>query len=152
MAEQELKETTEVVKSRPKVITTTTKISEKKPEIRTEPPQRVFEKKKTIFRAYQIIWYILAIIETLLIFRFVLKALGANPFSGFTNLIYALSDPLALPFSGILRTIVVGTSVFEWSTIIAIIVYALIAWGIVYLLQIIKPVTPDEVEEKVDNP
>lgn len=150
-SEQEINGESDVVESRPKVITTTKQISEK-PAIRTERPQRVFEKKKTIFRTYQIVWYILGVIETLLIFRFLLKALGANPFSGFTFFIYSLSDPFALPFNGILGTTVIGALVFEWSTIIAIIVYALIAWGIVYLLQIVKPVTPDEVEEKVDNP
>jgi hypothetical protein len=122
------------------------------PPIRTEHPQRVFEKKKAIFRTYQVIWYILAVIEVLLGFRVVLKAFGANPFSGFTSLIYGLSEPLALPFNGILRTSVSGNSVFEWSTIIAAAVYALIAYGIAYLLQMVKPVTPSEVTENVDNP
>lgn len=133
---------TEVVKTR-KVVN---------PPIRTEHPQRVFEKKKAIFRTYQVVWYILAVIEVLLAFRMVLKAFGANPFSGFTMLIYGLSDPLAIPFSGILQTSIYGNSIYEWSTFIAAIVYALIAYGIVYLLQIMKPVTPSEVTENVDNP
>jgi hypothetical protein len=136
--------------SQPTQVVKTSKVVN--PPIRTEHPQRVFEKKKAIFRTYQVIWYILAVIEILLAFRVFLKAFGANPFSGFTNLIYALSDPLALPFSGILRTSVSGNSVFEWSTMIAAAVYALIAYGIVYLLQMIKPVTPSEVTENVDNP
>jgi uncharacterized protein YggT (Ycf19 family) len=122
------------------------------PNVQTEHPQRVFEKKKAIFRTYQVIWYILAVIEILLAFRVALKAFAANPYSGFTNLVYSMSEPLAYPFSGILRTSVFGNSVFEWSTIIAAAVYALIAYGIVYLLQIMKPVTPTEVTENVDNP
>ena len=121
-------------------------------EVKTEPPQRVYKKKKAIFRSYQVIWYILAVIEILLGFRFVLKAFAANPFSGFTNLVYTVSNPLASPFSDILAPTVYGNSVFEWSTLIAAAVYAIIAYGIVYLLQIGKPVTPQEVSEEVDNP
>ncbi len=116
-----------------------------------EHPQKVYAQKKAIFRAYQIIWYVLGVIEVLLIFRFVLKALGANPFSGFTNLIYTLSNPLALPFSGILTTPVVSGSVFEWSTLIAAVVYAILAYGLVQLFQLIKPTNPTEVQQKVDT-
>ena len=136
--------------SNPKQVLKTTKVIA--PDVKTETPQKVFEKKKAIFRTYQVVWYILAVIEILLGFRVILKALGANPLSGFTDLVYALSDPLALPFSGILKVTVSGNSVFEWSTFIAAIVYALIAYGIVYLIQIVKPVTPHEVDQEVDNP
>lgn len=132
------------------VVKTTTKVTP--PLVKTEHPQRVYEKKKVIFRTYQIIWYILAIIEVLLGFRMTLKALGANPLSGFTSLIYAVTDPLALPFQGIFRITFTGTSVLEWSTLIAAFVYALIAYGLVYLMQLMKPVTPHEVENTVDNP
>ena len=132
-----------------------TTVSTSRPEekqVKTEHPQRVFEKKKAIFRTYQVVWYILAVVEVLLAFRVALKALGANPLSGFTSLVYAASNPFALPFSGILQVSVYGASVIEWSTLIAALVYAIIAYGLVYLMQIVKPVMPDEVEQKVDNP
>ncbi|MDP2692843.1 MAG: YggT family protein [bacterium] len=118
------------------------------PQARGEAPQKVYDKKKTILRFNQIIWYILCLIEVLLVFRIALKALGANSFSGFTSLIYAISDPLALPFRGILTTNVTAGSVFEWSTIIAGIVYLCIAWGLVYLLDLIYPITPKDVESQ----
>jgi hypothetical protein len=116
-----------------------------------EHPQKTYEKKKVIFRAYQVIWYILGVIEVLLLFRIILKALGANPFSGFANLIYTLSNPLALPFRGIFQSGVVEGSIFEWSTVIAGVVYAIIALGIVQLFQLIKPTNPHEVEQKVNS-
>lgn len=123
------------------------------PPVQTEPPQQTYQKKKFIFRTYQVIWYILGVIEVLLIFRLLLKILGANPVSGFVNFIYGLSDPFALPFSGILRTTVSPSygSVLEWSTIIAMIVYLVIAFGLVQLLQLIKPTNPEEVEQTVDT-
>lgn len=130
------------------VIRTTKQVS---PSIRSEPPQKVFEKKKTIFRFYQVIWYGLGIVETLLLFRFVLKAFGANPFSGFASFIYAVTEPLALPFQGIFPTPGSGIYVVEWSTIIAMVVYALFAYGIIEIFQFVKPVSQEEVEQTVDE-
>lgn len=126
------------------VVKKTTKQVE--PQVRGEAPQKVYEKKKTILRINQIIWYILSFIEVLLVFRFVLKVLGANQFTGFTSLIYTITAPLALPFSGVVGTSATGSSVLEWSTIIAGIVYLCVAWGLVYLLEIIYPITPRDIE------
>lgn len=126
------------------VVRKTTKQTE--PQVQGEAPQKVYEKKKTIFRFNQIIWYILGLIEILLIFRVILKALGANQYAGFTSLIYSVTAPLALPFSGILRIYTTGTSTIEWSTVIACVVYLCIAWGLVYLLDLIYPITPKDVE------
>jgi hypothetical protein len=131
------------------VTKTTTTVT---PVIPAELPLKTYQKKKVIFRAYQIIWYVLGVIEVLLAFRIILKALGANPASGFTNLIYSLSDPLSLPFSGILRVTVAQGSVFEWSTLIAGVVYFIVAYGLVQLMQLVKPTNPVEVEQNVDNP
>lgn len=122
---------------------TTTQVE---PQAKGEAPQKVYEKKKTIFRFNQIIWYILGFVEVLLVFRVILKALGASPFAGFTSLIYALTSPLVAPFSGILGVSITGNSMIEWSTTIAGIVYLCVAWGLVYLLDLIYPITPEDVE------
>lgn len=126
------------------VVKKTTKQIE--PEAKGEAPQKVYEKKKTIFRFNQIIWYILGLIEVLLGFRFILKLLGANAFTGFTSLIYTLTEPIAGPFRGIFNLTTSGNSTIEWSTIIAAIVYLCVAWGLVYLLDIIYPITPKDIE------
>ena len=88
------------------------------------------------------IWLVLGIVEVLLAFRFVLKLLGANPNSGFVNFVYSISGPLNAPFRGIFTTPTtqgnITTSVFETSTVVAIIVYAIIAWGIVKLATLNK--------------
>lgn len=149
---EEIQEVTIVSTSNPQAqqVVKTTKTTP--PAVKTGAPQQVFETKKAIFRTYQIVWYILAVIEVILGFRMTLKALGASPLSGFTDLIYAISNPLALPFSGILSSTISGNSILEWSTIIAAIVYALIAYGLIYIMQIVKPVSQKEVEQSVDNP
>ena len=88
------------------------------------------------------IWLLTGILEILLAFRFVLKLLGANPNSGFVEFVYSVSSPFIAPFRGIFSTPTtegdVTTSVFETSTIVAIIVYAIIAWGIVKLATLNK--------------
>ena len=121
---------------------TTTQVE---PQAKGEAPQKVYEKKKTIFRVNQIIWFILGFIEVLLAFRFVLRLLGANPMIGFTNLIYSVTMPLVAPFSGILGLTMSGNIAIEWSTIIAAVVYLFVAWGLVQLLDIVYPITPNDV-------
>ena len=121
------------------------------PQAGTGSPQKEYQTKKAIFRTYQVIWYILGIIEVLLAFRIILKFLGANTQSGFTSFIYAISNPFALPFAGILGITGISEMVLEWSTLIAMAVYAIVAYGIVALFQLIKPTNSEEVEQTVDN-
>lgn len=147
----EIQKTTVVNATPEQEVVKTTKTVDTTPNVQTEHPQKVYETKKTIFRTHQIIWYLLGIVEVLLGLRLALKVLGANPFSGFTQLIYGITDFFVLPFTGILRSPVVGNSVFEWSTLIAALIYALVAYGVVHLILMIKPVTPEEVETKVDT-
>lgn len=116
-----------------------------------EHPVHVYKQKKAIFRTYQIIWYLLGVVEVLLIFRIILKMLAANPNSGFTFLVYTLSAPFAVPFQGILNISYAEGHIFEWTTFIAMIVYVVLAYGLVELFQLIKPTTPHEVEQVVDN-
>jgi uncharacterized protein YggT (Ycf19 family) len=85
---------------------------------------------------FSVVYYILNIVEALLLIRLVLKLLGANPAAGFSNAIYTITNPLVSPFAGIFRQPVVSGSTVEWSTIIAMIVYALIAYAIVQLFRI----------------
>lgn len=149
MEEVTTEKVTTVSKEAPAQVVQTTK-TVATPPVQTEHPQKVYEKKKTIFRTYQIIWYILVVIEVLLIFRVALKMFGANTNSPFVSLVYVISDPLALPFSGVFGVMgITGTAYFEWSTLVAMIVYLLIAYGLVNLMQIYKPTTPQEVEREV---
>lgn len=116
-----------------------------------ESPHTAYKKKKVIYRYYQAVWYVLGVIETLLIFRFIFKLIGANPDSGIAALVYNLSAPFAIPFIGVTTTQGVNNNVFEFTTLIAMVFYLVIAWGIVKLAQFIKPTTAEEVEVNVDQ-
>jgi hypothetical protein len=85
----------------------------------------------------RIVYLISGIITTLLALRFILVLLGANPDNGFANFIYSLSQPLVAPFFGLFNyTANLGVARFEFETLIAIIVYSLLAWIIVRILSI----------------
>ncbi len=99
---------------------------------------------KPLFRASQIIWYIASVIEVLLITRFVLKLLAANPGAGFSKLIYSLSDPLIVPFTTVFPSSTVASNVFEWTTLLAIFTYWLVALALVRLLSMSRSVSRTE--------
>lgn len=94
------------------------------------------------FKSSRIIYYILSTLEVLFAFRLILKVLGANPESPFVAVIYSITNLFLAPFKGIFRMAVTDgietKSVLEPSLIIAMIVYAAIAWGLVKLIEIIK--------------
>ncbi|HZC04212.1 MAG TPA: YggT family protein [Ktedonobacterales bacterium] len=85
-------------------------------------------------RAGQIAYLILGILETLLVIRFVLKLLAANPVAPFTSFIYALTEPFVVPFEGVFQTPQTQGAMLDLAAVLAMIVYALVVWGIVSVL------------------
>jgi hypothetical protein len=68
---------------------------------------------------------VLIIVETLLGFRLGFLAAGANPANGFVDFIYDSTNWLVDPFEGIVSNEAVdGGGVFDWATLIAMVVYA----------------------------
>lgn len=85
--------------------------------------------------ARRVIYYIAGFIIALLALRLVLLLLAANPAAPFVEFVYALSGIFAWPFYGIFNyQPSYGPTTFEISTVVAIIVYALIAMGLAKLL------------------
>ena len=89
-----------------------------------------------------LVYFLFGVLEILLTFRLVLKLTGASVSSAFVGLIYGLTGVFILPFEGIFRRGfaqgVETTSVLEPSTLVALIVYAVLAWGIVKLIRILS--------------
>jgi len=106
---------------------------------------------KPLYRGTQVVWYILGIIEALLAFRFVLKLLGANPNAGFSEFIYGVTHVFAAPFLAVFQRTQVQGSIFEWSTLLAMLVYWMIALGIIKLFLMSKTVSTPEAAEKLDK-
>ncbi len=106
---------------------------------------------KPLYRGTQIVWYIVGILEALLAFRFVLKLLGANSGAGFTSFIYNVTYPFAEPFLNVFSITRVQGSVFEWTTLLAMVVYWLIGLAIIKLFVMSKSVSTPEAAVKLDN-
>lgn len=104
-----------------------------------------------LYRGTQVVWYILGLVEVLLAFRFVLKFLGANASAGFTDFIYTVTAPFAAPFVAVFRVSKVEGSIFEWTTILAMFVYYVVAWGIIQMLVMGKTVSTPEAAVKLDR-
>ena len=106
---------------------------------------------KPLYRGTQIVWYILSLLEALLAFRLALKLLGANPAAGFTSFIYGATKLFVAPFLNVFRISKVEGSVFEWTTLLAMLVYLFIAWGIIKLFLMGKTVSTPEAAAKLDQ-
>jgi len=105
---------------------------------------------KPLYRGTQIVWYLLGLVEVLLAFRFVLKLFGANPEAAFTGFIYVLSGIFAAPFISVFRVTQVAGSVFEWTSLLAMFVYWVLAYGVIKLFLMGKTVSTPEAAVKLD--
>ena len=79
-----------------------------------------------------------ALLVLLLIVRLVLALLGANPANAFANFIYTLSNPFVAPFRALLQvgTLKLGVARFDMETLVAIIVYTIVGWLVVRLINL----------------
>lgn len=88
------------------------------------------------WRAAQIVYTIFGVLEALILIRVILKLLAANPDAGFSNLIYGITGPFVAPFQGVFPTPQSNNSVLDVAALLAILVYALLAWGIARLIDL----------------
>ena len=97
------------------------------------------EHTPAVVTVQRVIWFIAGLISTIIALRFVLLLLGANQGAAFTDFIYGVSAPFVAPFVGIFGEPAYGSSVFEISSILAIAIYLLVAWGIAKLVTLNRP-------------
>jgi hypothetical protein len=100
-------------------------------------PSAATRRTATVSRINQVIYFVFGVVNVLLALRFVLLLLGASEASPFVRLIYGLSGPFAAPFQGIFGEPVLGTSVVEWASLVGIIIYMLLAYGLTRLIALI---------------
>jgi hypothetical protein len=87
----------------------------------------------------RIVYYIAGVLLTLLAFRFVLSLLGADRDNGFADFIYSVSYPFVAPFFGLFGyEMEYGRARFEIETLVAMAVYAIVAYGIAKLIRIAR--------------
>lgn len=85
--------------------------------------------------AARAIYFIFGVIIAFIVLRMLFMLLAANQSNGFVEFVYSVSGAFVAPFFGIFGyTPTYGASVLEVSSIVAIVVYALICWGLVTLV------------------
>lgn len=95
----------------------------------TPTEQRVFT-----FKLTQLVWLLFGLLEALIALRVFLKLIGANENNAFAALVYSLSALFLWPFFGLTGTPAANGLVLEIPSVIAMIVYAIAAWAIAYVI------------------
>ncbi|HSB91439.1 MAG TPA: YggT family protein [Anaerolineales bacterium] len=100
--------------------------------------QRVFS-----FKLIELIWLFFGSIDGLIGLRILLKLVAANPDNPFAAFVYGLTEVFLWPFRGLTATPSAGGYVLELPAFVALLVYALLAWGIARLVWILLYRPPD---------
>ena len=106
-------------------------------EVRTTQREPEREQRIFTFKATQLVWLLFGVLEGLIALRIGLKLFGANPASPVAALLYGFTDLFLWPFAGLLGTPQAGGLVLELSSVVAMLVYALIAWALERLIWVI---------------
>ena len=110
--------------------------------VATDPYAR---RRDIAHKAVGLIYLVFGIIEGLLAIRFILLALGANATAGFAALIYGLTEPLMIPFTGLFETVRFDGGMLDWNALTAILAYALLGWVLAKLIWLMLGETRSEV-------
>lgn len=121
---------TEVVETTPRVteVVTTPRPIASVDQVETVAYDPFAARRQTAMRLQQLVYWIFGLIEGLIAIRFVLKALGANPSAGFAEFIYGITNIFVAPFMGLFGTPASQGSTLELNSLVALIVYGLVAW------------------------
>lgn len=129
---------------------TETMVSEGGPPVPGEPvgPDRVSRERweyydataareRTAGTLIQAIYFVFGVIEALIGIRIVLRLLGANPNNAFADFIYSVTGPFIAPFAGIFGTPSSDGYVLELHSILALVIYALVAYLLAALVRLV---------------
>jgi len=120
-------------------------------EVSTTSHEAGHEQRLTTFKVTQLIWLFLGLLEAAIALRVVFKLIGVNAENAFASFLYSVTDIFVAPFASLTGAPAAGGMVLEISSVIAMIVYALVFWAlerIVYVL-FYRPRGPVSVKQTV---
>ncbi len=147
MAEYEVRRRERIVREEPVVSET---VVEREPVVQAQ--RQVVEDPSAsgrvlVARIAGLIWLLFGVLDVLIVLRVVLKFIAANPTNGFSSFIYSFTDIFLSPFNNLIASPIVGSGVFEISSLVALIVYTLVGWLLVRLFRLIF--TPARTKQSV---
>ena len=95
------------------------------------------EYRESVYKVSQVIWLLFGALEALLGIRVILMLIGANPANWFTAFVYQLTQLFLWPFQNLIANPSFQNMTLEVTSIIAMIVYALLGWIIVRMIWVV---------------
>lgn len=106
-------------------------------DVRTTEHEPGQGQRVATFKLTQLIWLMLGLLEAVIALRVVFKLIGVNAASPFAALIYSVSAPFVAPFESLIGAPSAGGMVLEITSVIAMLVYLLIGWGIERIVNVL---------------
>jgi YggT family protein len=120
-------------------------------EVRTTEHESGQEQRIATFKATQVIWLLLGLLEATIALRVVFKLIAVNAANPFAALLYKVTDFFVAPFASLTGAPAAGGMVLEISSIIAMIVYLLIGWALERIIYVLfyRPRGPVSVRQTI---
>ena len=109
----------------------------------TPDPRGGYKPKKQVVKTNRVVitravWYILGVVTAILALRIVLLMLSANPETPFVAFVYDVSSIFVVPFYGIFDQPDYTRFYVDTSSIVAIVIYWLLAVGLAKLINLTR--------------
>jgi hypothetical protein len=106
-------------------------------DVRTTEHEAGQGQRVATFKLTQLVWLMVGLLEGVIALRVIFKLIGVNAANPFAALIYGVSNPFVAPFASLTGAPEAGGMVLEITSIIAMLVYALIGWGIARIITVL---------------
>jgi len=106
-------------------------------EVRTTEHEQGLDQRVATFKVTQIIWLLLGILEALIALRVIFKLIGVNAANSFAALLYNVTGIFVAPFASLVGAPAAGGMVLEISSILAMLIYLLIGWALVKVVNVL---------------
>ena len=106
-------------------------------EVRTTEHESGRGQRVATIKATQIIWLLLGLLEAAIALRIVFKLIAVNAANPFAKLLYGVTNLFVGPFKSLVGNPTSSNNVLEITSIIAMLVYLLIAWGIERIVNVV---------------
>jgi uncharacterized protein YggT (Ycf19 family) len=109
----------------------------------------VVARRALLDRVSSVIWFVVGMLEIAIGLRVVFRLLEANQSSGFVTFIYNVTEPFVRPFQGIFTDPASEGDVLDTAALLAMVIWAVVAWGIVRLIWLLFDRTETGVRRSV---
>ena len=105
-------------------------------------PEEVRYRQAVIYgRIASLVWFITFVILSIILLRMVMLMINANEENSFVSWVYGTSEFFVRPFLGITNDPSFNGAVFEINSLIAMLIYILIIYGILQLVKVVLDIT-----------